>query len=957
MKRVGPYEILGEVGRGGMGAVYRARAVDGRPVAIKVLLSPGRSHTSSALDRFERERRLLASLGEDHGFVALLDHGMAPTGPYLVMPFVPGGTLRARLNRGPLPIDEALDLGLRVADALGRAHEQGLVHRDLKPENILFDEARRPLVSDLGLAKHFRDDVDGASRSVSLSKTGEALGTAGYMPQEQLNDGKSAGPPADVFALGAILYECFTGEAAFPGESAQERIVKVIEARQRPIRSLRPEVPKGVARVVERAIATDPAARHPDGRAFAAALREVAKEAPAARRSGALLGAAAVLIAFGLAAGGTAYVLDRSREGRKTDPVETPGPPPIPPPRSGGELGRGPALPAKREIPAVCASFRAGERMKLAAVLGDYSFKHAAAVESVAFAPDGKRAATGGDDELIRIWDVATATEVRTLKHDQSVTALDFSADGTRLLSGSSDRTLRLWDVATGAELFARRLPQALWGAVLSPDGKTALTACRDGDFRLHDLANRGEVIRTFASSRGTLVPSCAFSPDGELAALGTPDGVRIHDVATGALVRHEKETRREKGCTWAVFAPDGRSVISGGSELRMRRWDPRTGESRGTFEGHADDIRCGRPTRDGKRLFTCSKEETVRLWNLETGTELWSLPGHKHLLLAGAVSADGTRALSGGQDATARLWDIATPGGRDLTPEGGHRGPVSAVAFTPDGKEAVSGGREGAIRVWQLAGDGATSKLLGGHVSAICGLSVLTDGVRVVSVSEKGGLKLWDRAKGTALWFDDSKAVKITCAALAPDEKRALAGGPHGEIVEWDLEKRTRKPYNVVPFAIAAIAFGRDGNAMTMCGDNNLRLWEESGRGVNDIVALGEKDQVHAAAFTKDQKRVVVGGDRTLRLREISHDRSTRDVPSPRSVHLVAVSPDARRALTTGGWGHPIDLWDLDSAKIVETLDLASSGDVANAAAFSPDTRSLLVGTKRGVILRFELK
>jgi serine/threonine protein kinase len=179
--RIGPYEVVKEIGRGGAGIVLRARGPDGHERALKVL----KDSSGQRLARFERERRLLSSLGESDGFVPLLDAGDSNHGPYIVMPFVPGGTLRDRL-RGPLGIAATEKLAREVAAAMARAHERGIVHRDLKPENILFAADGRALVADLGLAKHFDRDAPGASASVSLSREGWLRGTAGYMSPEQI---------------------------------------------------------------------------------------------------------------------------------------------------------------------------------------------------------------------------------------------------------------------------------------------------------------------------------------------------------------------------------------------------------------------------------------------------------------------------------------------------------------------------------------------------------------------------------------------------------------------------------------------------------------------------------------------------------------------------------------------------------------------------------------------------
>jgi tetratricopeptide (TPR) repeat protein len=267
--KVGPYEILGEVGRGGMGVVFRARSPTGRDVAVKLVRTGG---SSAQRARFDRERRLLASLGEAEGFVPLLDAGDAREGPYFVMPFLGGGTLRDRLARGPLDLDDAIDVITQLARAIGLAHARGIVHRDLKPENVLFGRDGRPLVADLGLAKHYLGSAPGASASVSLSQAGQTRGTVAYMAPEQLSNAKDATPEADVFALGAILHEVLTGQPLFSGASVVELIQNRVLARVVPVRRLRPETPRWLAAVLARAITLAPEGRFPDGAALAEAL-------------------------------------------------------------------------------------------------------------------------------------------------------------------------------------------------------------------------------------------------------------------------------------------------------------------------------------------------------------------------------------------------------------------------------------------------------------------------------------------------------------------------------------------------------------------------------------------------------------------------------------------------------------------------------------------------------------
>jgi tetratricopeptide (TPR) repeat protein len=300
---VGPYRLLAAIGRGGLGVVYRAKAPDGRDVAVKVLRRPD---SNDALLRFEREMKLLSLFGAREGFVPLLDRGESDRGPFLVMPLLVGGTLRDRLRAGPLGVEDAIALVRSIAQAVGRAHERGIVHRDLKPENVLFQDGK-PLLADLGLAKHFGTQ---AGRGESLSRTGDLRGTLNYMAPEQARDTKSAGPRADVFSLGAILYECLAGRPAFEGDGVLPIVQKTEKGKLEPLSKVRSDVPRWLASVLERALAPDAVKRFEDGHAFARAL--VPDSRPRRRLLGALLAVAACCAV--LAAALSSY---RAREARR----------------------------------------------------------------------------------------------------------------------------------------------------------------------------------------------------------------------------------------------------------------------------------------------------------------------------------------------------------------------------------------------------------------------------------------------------------------------------------------------------------------------------------------------------------------------------------------------------------------------------------------------------------------
>ncbi len=259
-KRLGPYEILSAIGAGGMGDVYRARdARLNRTVAIKVL----RTHLADKLElreRFEREARTIASLNHAH-ICTLHDIGHQDGTDYLVMEYLEGETLTARLLKGPLPIEQVLRYAIEIAGALDMAHRQGITHRDLKPGNILLTKSGAKLL-DFGLAKLRQAAVPAESFSKrpttdqDITAEGAIVGTLQYMAPEQL-EGKEADGRTDIFAFGVVVYEMATGKKAFEGKSQASLIAKILDSDPPPISSLQPMTPPALDRVVKRCLAKD----------------------------------------------------------------------------------------------------------------------------------------------------------------------------------------------------------------------------------------------------------------------------------------------------------------------------------------------------------------------------------------------------------------------------------------------------------------------------------------------------------------------------------------------------------------------------------------------------------------------------------------------------------------------------------------------------------------------------
>jgi serine/threonine-protein kinase len=254
----GKYEIEGVLGAGGMGVVVAARHVQlGQRVAIKFLRREA-ALEQSAVERFLREARAAVTLASEHA-TKVFDIGTLESGePYMVMEHLTGTDLSELLNqRGPLGIQEAVDVVLQASEAIAEAHAHGIVHRDLKPSNLFvtkgMDGRSFVKVLDFGISKVTK----GTEGSSTLTASGSVMGSPVYMSPEQVRNSKGVDPRSDIWGLGVILYELFTGTQPFPGETFGEIFAKILSESPRPIRALRPEIPAALSEVVSRCLERD----------------------------------------------------------------------------------------------------------------------------------------------------------------------------------------------------------------------------------------------------------------------------------------------------------------------------------------------------------------------------------------------------------------------------------------------------------------------------------------------------------------------------------------------------------------------------------------------------------------------------------------------------------------------------------------------------------------------------
>jgi WD40 repeat protein len=716
------YQILGLLGRGGMGAVYKAEhQVMERTVALKVI---NRSLTDrpAMVERFHREVKAAARLSHPN-IVTAHDTDQAGDTHFLVMEYVEGTTLALlAAARGPLPVAEACNYVRQTALGLQHAFEHGMVHRDIKPQYLMVTPEGRVKVLDFGLAR-FASEVAPAG---PVTESGTVLGTADYISPEQADAPHAADIRADLYSLGCTLYFLLTGQPPFPEGTLMQKLKAHEQRLPPPVTTFRKDIPPELARVLERLLAKKPADRYQTPAEAARALEpfagadgaslvpgpqparadaaDTADFIPAAqlhwRRVRALVAVAVAVLLLGAVV--AAVVVYRIATDKGEFVVEVDDPEvevllakhglTVKDRKAGREYHLKPGHHDLRtgeyeikvtEVPdglqfstKQFTVTRGGkERVKVtrkpsAINVGEIRrFEgHLHGVVTVAISPDGRLALSGGGpwaggDSILRLWDVRTGTQLRRLEgHTDGVVSVAFSPDGKQALSGghSHDKTVRLWDIVTGKELKCfEGHKAAVSGVAFCPDGKRFVSSSGDATVRLWEIESGKELKRFQGHTAG--VRGIALSPSGRQLLSGSYDStVRLWDVETG------KEMLRFEGHEGLVssvaFSPSGRQAVSGGFDATVRLWDLETGKEIRRLKGHDKEVHAVAFSPDGRRLLSGSYDQTVRLWDVETGKELHRFFGHTSFVWSVVFSPDGRHALSGSHDKTLRLWRLPDP-------------------------------------------------------------------------------------------------------------------------------------------------------------------------------------------------------------------------------------------------------------------------------------------------------
>ena len=845
-RRISHYRIERRIGTGGMGDVYEAHDESlQRTVAVKVL-PPELGANAEGVRRLEQEAFAASRLNHPN-IITIFEVVGADQTYCIVTERVEGETLRELQARGPLPLDNALDIAAQVAAALKAAHTAWIIHRDIKPENIMVRADGLVKVVDFGIA---------VSRE-NLANPGAVIGTASYMSPEQAR-GEPLDGRTDLYSLGLVLREMAGADT-----------------------------PREVQRIIRRALQPDREERYSSAAELLDDLHRLRRrrENRTARRVVGLSILAAV-VALTVTAIAATLSVNESWDERV--------------------LRDGHSAAARQAVfsPDGRLLVSCGEDNKV--MIWDFARRERLATldhpaRKVAFSPDGRWLASGGVDGTIAIWSPERWEKARVLKYGSAeITALAFSPDSVWLIAATPTGTAlwrtdrweraREWNLASahGSFVFSRDLRQMLcssglsvwdmngrqlsedpehganWVA-LSPDGSTLAAIDPLGGVEFYRLPDPRDLTRreliVHQRSHQDHGRAVAFSPDGRLLASAAED-ILVWDVAT-----QRKIARFEHAAiVWnVVFSPDGRWLVSTHADGAVLIWDVAERRRVANFNEHSGSVRAVAFAPDGKSVASASEDRTVTLWDVAHGRKQAVLTGHTTRVTALSFSRDGRELASGDQDGNVRLWDLAA-GRTRLTIEPPELVAAYALAMSPDGRMvATSLGLVTALDGRYLMHFHPDQKWHYGHVYG----EAFMPGGRVALVTDRGWVLVIDAVRRRLAERHHVGVPAQVSVSVSPDGKWLATGDDEGAVRLWSASPlREIAILGRHKARVKSVAFSPDGATVASAGDDKMiALWDVKHRALRARIGT-HASPVYAVAFSPDGGRIVSGEhDRTVRV------------------------------------------------------------------------------------------
>jgi WD40 repeat protein len=877
------YAILGELGCGGMGVVYRAHQVElDRVVALKIIRADEPDRTQRL--RFLAEAQAAARLRHPN-IVQVYQVGEHEGRPFVTLELVEGGTLAQRLARQPLAAREAAGLVEILARAVQHAHEQGIVHRDLKPANVLLTADGTPKVADFGLAKRMGE--------AGQTQSGAIVGTPSYMaPEQAAGKGKEVGPAADVYALGAILYEALVGRPPFRGDTSLETLRQVLDDEPVPPRRLQPKVPRDLETICLKCLQKEPGRRYASARDLAddlhrflgglliqartpSAWRRAVAWARRHRVTAALLVSGVVLMATVL----------------------------------GGLLWHTAQLTRERNVT---------EQKRLEAVRNEHRAREAEHASRLRLA-----------DQSFRQGDRFVLAGLLDQSRPASPEEEDLRGFEWWRLTGFRHPPWRLCSLQGSRPEWLQYSPDGRWLAVGL--GNPSRVEVRD--------ATTGKPH--FQAPRQFLARSAVFGPAGS-GWLATASGTEVTrwDLQTGkslgVLVKSDRQVY-----ALAVY-PDGRLLLGAPGEIMM--WTPDKGSCPAPLSGYPCNAIGLSVNPNGKSLAADCAEKGAAVWDLQTGKQRVETPTFDNAVASSVYSSRGSFLAHHRRDGSVQLLHDQNmePLLNDFVrmPAGS-----TALAFSPDEQTLVTGGPEGLVRFWDIPSRTFRAQLRWQSHGVGC-LAFSPDGATLAVGTADGAIYQVE----TALRPDEerlrARLGRATCAAWSPDGKM-LAVAYSGRTIQL-IDARTgtvRRELQGLPNPVTDVAFAPDGGTLAARSRGyRLYLWDAA----TGAPRPSFREPVYCMSFAPKGCLLALGGWGQWGIHFVDGSGTERGaIPIDTGVGAVAFSPDGR-TLATSSRGN-VEIWDLSKglSPKVNLAQVVLDCD-ADCLTFLPDG-TLAVGDRKG--------
>ncbi|WP_162130567.1 WD40 repeat domain-containing serine/threonine protein kinase [Schlesneria paludicola] len=983
----GDYELISEIARGGMGVVYRAwqRSLD-REVAIKLILA-GQLASPESLERFRLEAQSAARMHHP-GIVRIFEIGEFNGQQFFSMELIEGTSLAERLDDFRLrvggSVSDRRDRAVRIAElmaeiarALNFAHSHGVLHRDLKPSNILIDGQGHPHLTDFGLAK-----LTGHA-DLGLTLTQAVLGTPGYLSPEQAAGNRDVTTAADIYGLGAMLYELLTGTPPFSGSTAVEAMWKSIHEMPRLPRSINPVVHRDLETIAMCCLEKRPEQRYASANDVADELQRFIDRKPILARPvsvseqvlrwsqrnpvvSSITGLLLLAILFGT--GVTLWQWSRAESANaglkqsltihQWDAIDD-------------RLRRDQCSTA---LAKTAALIRANPQDWKAAMLGISiversrfpiplapQIRHPDGAElSIArLAPDGKRIATASSDGTARIWDSISSIQLGpALEHADRVNWVEFSPDGHWVVTGSKDKSARLWNVETGQALCDPLLhAESVTHVHFSSDGRSLLTRTRRSisvidlrDFKVkwEQTKPTGQIVLAKFSADGDRVCSAVAHGDDSL--------IETWDAQTG-----QSRLRLETGPLTLADASDDCSIAITGTTVGGTVWNLMNASKQSDFKSPDAAITKLYLDHDGRRFAFANLSGAIQVFDTAAGIPLTPKLSHDYHVQGGSFSKTDDQFLTWGDDSLVQIWTAGT--GERICEPIRHSFHVAYAEYgslnqqgvyltaTSHGKQRLPDTKTGTVQLWQIHDQKKPKNR-----------RVILDSQQVRHWGHGGG-KISPDGRWIALEASDdtlrvveAETGKPVCDPLTiegspwgilftPDCRRLVVATHQGQVSVRSLPSGELQAEPVkIPTMIQPAEMSVDGTQFaTGSTDGFVRLWDVStGR------ALWESShgsEINSVAFSPNGALVAAAGEN--RITSIWDTRTGQRLKSlvghENEVMSVAFSPNGRSVLTSSHDG-TARVWSLETGG--QQFLLPHRGALLEAS-FSPDGKLIATASR----------